>query len=288
MKKFIYFIEFILIQLLFLLFSILGYKNSSNLGYFIGKFIGPFFRSKSSIKRNLNQAEIKKENNYDLDLIASNVLGNYGRIFSEYVFMKDFRNEKLQKYITINGTNILNDIIKEQKRVVFVSGHFNNFELMAMQLDKYGINLTALYRPLNNMFLNKTMEKIRTKFICQKQIKKGRSGMRELVKNFKVGSSIALMIDQRVREGINVPFFKKPCSTTSIPAQIVKKYDCEIVPIYIERKKGYHFEMTILQPMIFDKNSSVEMITTRLNETLEQMILKNVDQWIWTHNRWQK
>ena len=286
MKRLIYLIEFILIQLLFLLFSIIGYKNSSNLGYFIGKYIGPFFRSKSSIKSNLKQAKIKNENNYDL--IANTVLGNYGRIFSEYIFMKDFRNEKLQKYITINGTNILNDIIKEQKRVVFVSGHFNNFELMAMQLDKYGINLTALYRPLNNMFLNKTMEKIRTKFICQKQIKKGRSGMRELVKNFKVGSSIALMIDQRVREGINVPFFNKPCSTTSIPAQIVKKYDCEIVPIYIERKKGYHFEMTILQPMIFDKNSSVEMITTRLNETLEQMILKNVDQWIWTHNRWQK
>ena len=286
MKRLIYLIEFILIQLLFLLFSIIGYKNSSNLGYFIGKYIGPFFRSKSSIKNNLKQAKIKNENNYDL--IANTVLGNYGRIFSEYIFMKDFRNEKLQKYITINGMNILNDIIKEQKRVVFVSGHFNNFELMAMQLDKYGINLTALYRPLNNMFLNKTMEKIRTKFICQKQIKKGRSGMRELVKNFKVGSSIALMIDQRVREGINVPFFNKPCSTTSIPAQIVKKYDCEIVPIYIERKKGYHFEMTILQPMIFDKNSSVEMITTRLNETLEQMILKNVDQWIWTHNRWQK
>ena len=288
MKKFIYFIEFVLIQLLFLLFSILGYKNSSNLGYFIGKFIGPFFRSKSSIKRNLNQAEIKKENNYDLDLIASNVLGNYGRIFSEYVFMKDFRNEKLQKYITINGINILNDIIKQKKNVVFVSGHFNNFELMAMQLDKYGINLTALYRPLNNMFLNKTMEKIRTKFICQKQIKKGRSGTRELVKNFKGGSSIALMIDQRVREGINVPFFKKPCSTTSIPAQLVKKYDCEIVPIYIERKKDYFFEMTILQPMIFDKNASIEVITAKLNETLEQMILKNVDQWIWTHNRWQK
>ena len=288
MKKFIYFIEFVLIQLLFLLFSILGYKNSSNLGYFIGKFIGPFFRSKSSIKRNLNQAEIKKENNYDLDLIASNVLGNYGRIFSEYVFMKDFRNEKLQKYITINGINILNDIIKQKKNVVFVSGHFNNFELMAMQLDKCGINLTALYRPLNNMFLNKTMEKIRTKFICQKQIKKGRSGTRELVKNFKGGSSIALMIDQRVREGINVPFFKKPCSTTSIPAQLVKKYDCEIVPIYIERKKDYFFEMTILQPMIFDKNASIEVITAKLNETLEQMILKNVDQWIWTHNRWQK
>ena len=78
MKRLIYLIEFILIQLLFLLFSIIGYKSSSNLGFFIGKYIGPFFRSKSKIKNNLKQAEIKNENNYDI--IASNVLGNYGRI----------------------------------------------------------------------------------------------------------------------------------------------------------------------------------------------------------------
>ena len=71
---------------------------------------------------------------------------------------------------------------------------------MAMQLEKSGINLAAIYRPLNNKYLNNTMEHIRKKYICKKQIKKGRSGSRELIKNFNDGSSIALMIDQRVRE----------------------------------------------------------------------------------------
>ena len=286
MKKFIYFIEFVLIQLLFLLFSILGYKNSSNLGYFIGKFIGPFFRSKSSIKRNLNQAEIKKENNYDLDLIASNVLGNYGRIFSEYVFMKDFRNEKLQKYITINGINILNDIIKQKKNVVFVSGHFNNFELMAMQIDKAEVDCAAIYRPLNNPYLNKIMEKIRKRDICKKQIKKGRSGTREIIKFLKKGTSIALMVDQRVREGEKALFFKHLATTTTIPAQLIKKYNCDLVPIYIERKNKFDFKMYVSKPIKINKNKSSGEITLFINKILEKMILKNVDQWIWTHDRW--
>ena len=286
MKKFIYFIEFVLIQLLFLLFSILGYKNSSNLGYFIGKFIGPFFRSKSSIKRNLNQAEIKKENNYDLDLIASNVLGNYGRIFSEYVFMKDFRNEKLQKYITINGINILNDIMEQKKSVVFVSGHFNNFELMAMQIEKSGIDCAAIYRPLNNPHLNDTMEKIRKKDICKKQIKKGRAGTREILKNLSKGTSIAVMIDQRVREGLKAPFFKNLATTTTIPAQLVKKYNCDVVPIYIERERKTFFKMYVSEPIKIEKTKSIYEITLFLNKILEKMILKNIDQWIWTHDRW--
>ena len=285
-KNFIYFFEFILIKILFFIFSIIGYKNSSNLGYLIGKKFGPLFRPLSKIKNNLIEAKIDEKNN--LGLIANNVLGNYGRIFSEYVFIKNFRNGKLDKYISINGSEYLNEIIEKKKRVVFVSGHFNNFELMAMQLDKYGINLAAVYRPLNNIFLNKTMEKIRTKFICKKQIKKGRSGSRELIKNFNNGTSIALMIDQRVREGIHVPFFQKSCPTTSIPAQLVKKYACEVVPVYIERKKDTFFEMTISKPILFDKEMSIIDITTRLNEILEKMILKNIDQWIWTHNRWQK
>ena len=155
MKIIIYFVEYIVVKILFFLFKIIGYKNSSNLGFLIGKYFGPLFRSKSLIKNNLIQANISDKNNFDL--IATNVLGNYGRIFSEYVFLKDFRNEKLTNYISINGQKYLDDIIKKQKKVVFISGHFNNFELMAMQLEKYGVNLTAIYRPLNNIFLNKTM-----------------------------------------------------------------------------------------------------------------------------------
>ena len=157
---------------------------------------------------------------------------------------------------------------------------------MALQIEKAGINLCAIYRPLNNVFLNKTMEEIRENFICKNQIKKGRSGTRQIIENIKKGNSVALMIDQRVREGIKINFFGKPASTTTIPAQLIKKYKCDLVPIYIERRKNNYFKMFVSEPIKIGKNKSIKEITEHLNKILEKMILKNVDQWIWTHDRW--
>jgi KDO2-lipid IV(A) lauroyltransferase len=284
MKKIVYFIEFILIKVLFIFFKIIGYKYSSNLGFLIGKIIGPIFRSKKLIIKNLQKANLQKQNN--LEKIASDVLGNYGRIFAEYVHLKNFRNDKLEKYISIEGLEHLNNLKKTKKRAVFISGHFNNFELMAMQIEKAGIELATIYRPLNNFLLNKTMEQIRTENICKNQIKKGRAGSREIIKNLIKGKSIAIMIDQRVREGIKIDFFNNQATTTTIPAQLIKKYNCELVPVYIERRKNNYFKMFVSKPIKIDKNKSVLEITKYLNNLLERMILRNIDQWIWTHNRW--
>ena len=284
MKKIIYFIEFIIIKVLFIFFKIIGYKYSSNLGFLIGKIIGPIFRSKKLIIKNLQKANLQKQNN--LEKIASDVLGNYGRIFAEYVHLKNFRNDKLEKYISIEGLEHLNNLKKTKKRAVFISGHFNNFELMAMQIEKAGIELATIYRPLNNFLLNKTMEQIRTENICKNQIKKGRAGSREIIKNLIKGKSIAIMIDQRVREGIKIDFFNNQATTTTIPAQLIKKYNCELVPVYIERRKNNYFKMFVSKPIKIDKNKSVLEITKYLNNLLERMILRNIDQWIWTHNRW--
>ena len=286
MKKLIYFIEFIFINIFFFFFKLLGYKISSNLGFLIGKLFGPIFRSKSLIVENLKKSNISIKQNYNE--VASNVLGNYGRIFSEYPFLKSFRNGKLNNFIEINGKNYLENILKEKKRVVFISGHFNNFELMAMQIEKVGIELSAIYRPLNNVFLNKTMEKIRTQYICKNQIKKGMAGTRQVIRNLKKGSSVALMIDQRVREGSKVKFFGNLATTTTIPAQLIKKYKCELVPIYIERKEKYYFKMHISKPIKINTKKTTQEITLFLNTVLEKMILKNPDQWIWTHDRWKK
>ena len=284
MKKIVYFIEFILIKVLFIFFKIIGYKYSSNLGFLIGKIIGPIFRSKKLIIKNLQKANLQKQNN--LEKIASDVLGNYGRIFAEYVHLKNFRNDKLEKYISIDGLKHLKNLKKSKKRAVFISGHFNNFELMAMQIEKAGIELATIYRPLNNFLLNKTMEQIRTENICKNQIKKGRAGTREIIKNLIKGKSIAIMIDQRVREGIKTDFFNNQATTTTIPAQLIKKYNCELVPVYIERRKNNYFKMFVSKPIKIDKNKSVLEITKFLNNLLERMILRNIDQWIWTHNRW--
>ena len=284
MRKFFYLIEFILIKLFFFILIIIGYKNGSNLGDFIGRLFGPIFRPKKVIEINLEQSGIVDKKNYNK--IISKIYGNYGRILAEYPFLKAFRNNKLNKFIEIDGLENLNKIKREKRRAVFISGHFNNFELMALQIEKAGINLCAIYRPLNNVFLNKTMEEIRENFICKNQIKKGRSGTRQIIENIKKGNSVALMIDQRVREGIKINFFGKPASTTTIPAQLIKKYKCDLVPIYIERRKNNYFKMFVSEPIKIGNNKSIKEITEHLNKILEKMILKNVDQWIWTHDRW--
>jgi len=285
MKIIRYFFEFIIVITFFFIFKIIGYKNASNLGNLIGKKIGPLFRSRHKIQENLKNSNISNSEK-DIKIIINNMWGNYGRILSEYVYLKQFREDKLKEFIEIKGLDILNEIKKNNEQVIFISGHFNNFELMAMYIEKFGIDLAAIYRPLNNKFLNPLMEKIREKYICKKQVKKGVSGTREILRHFKNGSSIALMIDQRVSEGIKTDFFGYPALTTTIPAQFIKKFNTKIVPVYIERTNNNLFKLEFYEAIKFDKNEGLQSITFKLNKILEKMILKNPDQWIWTHNRW--
>ena len=290
MKIVKYFFEFISVISVFLIFKIIGLKNASNLGSLIGRFIGPAFRSKNIIKQNIKTAlgtlDEKKEN----DIIDS-MWSNIGRTFAEYIFLKDFKFNKTNfKHIKINGINYLEDIKKNNESAIFYSGHFANFELMAMELEKFGIKCAAIYRPLNNIFLNPLMEYLRMKYICPNQIPKGRMGVREIVNKVRSGYSIALMVDQRVSEGPRAPFFNKPAHTTTIPAQLALKYNCKLVPIFIERKEGANFEITIHQPYRFEKRNDhdkdIKNIMLKINEDIEKMIIKNPKQWIWSHNRW--
>ena len=152
MKIVKYFFEFISIISLFCIFKIIGLRNASNLGGFLGKFFGPIFRSKQITKQNikigLGEIDEKKESE-----IINDMWSNIGRTFAEYVFLKDFKfNRTNFGHIKINGVYHLNEIKKNNESVIFYSGHFANFELMAMELDKFGIKCAAIYRPLNNFF----------------------------------------------------------------------------------------------------------------------------------------
>jgi KDO2-lipid IV(A) lauroyltransferase len=285
MKIIKYFFEFIIISFLFLVYKILGLKASSFISGKLFEFFGPLFRSKQIIKLNIKRA-IPQINLQEMNNIKKNMWNNYGRTLSEYMFLKNFRNTKLESIIHLEGEEILEQIKNEKTPVIFVSGHFSNFELMAMQIEKSGINLATIYRPLNNIFLNILMERIRKKYICKNQIKKGTGGVRQLLKLYKKGYSIALMIDQRVSEGIKSKFFNEDAFTTTIPAQFVKKFNCKIVPIYIERFNNINFNIKIERPLEFSKDSSTEKITRDLNIWLEKMILKDPGNWIWSHNRW--
>tara|TARA_B100001057_G_scaffold428099_1_gene453321 strand:- start:9092 stop:9946 length:855 start_codon:yes stop_codon:yes gene_type:complete len=281
-----YLIQSIIIIFLLLIFKLIGLKYSRIIAGYILRVLGPIFRSKKIAIQNLSKA-YPKLSLIEKKTIIKNMWFNYGLILAEYVFIKNFRlSEKFYKNIIIENQNELNEIKNNSKPVIFVSGHFNNFELMAMHIEKSGIDLAAIYRPLNNIFLNPIMEFIRKKYICKKQIKKGSPGTKEILKNFKRGTSIALMIDQRVSQGIASEFFNEKASTTTLPAQFVKKFGAKIIPIYIERIGLDKFKLRIFKSLKFSENESVENITLSLNKVLEEMIKKNPEQWIWTHSRW--
>ena len=283
LKTINYFFQSLLIYLFFFISRILGITLSRNIFSFIFTLIGPLFKSKEVIQKNLN---IFSQNISEPEKkqISKNMWKNYGMTFIEYIFLDYFK--KKNSHIEIIGEKNLINVIKNNKPVIFISGHFANFELMSMEITKRNIQLATIYRPLNNIFLNPLMEYLRKKYVCKNQIKKGINGVRETIEYIKKKYSIALMIDQRVSEGEKINFFGKPALTTTLPAQLSTKYDLGIIPVYIQRDKNNKFKIEF-QNEINPKNFVNKLeLTKELNKVLEKMIIRNPNQWIWTHNRW--
>lgn len=284
MIKFInYFIQSVIIYCFFLAGFILGIKNSRIVFSHIFSLIGPIFRSKKIVKRNL-EIFSSQLTNKDKSKIIIEMWKNYGKTFIEYIFLEKLRSD--DKNVIIKGEDNISNVIEQKKPVIFVSGHFANFEIMSMEITKRNIKLATIYRPLNNFFLNPFMEYLRKKNVCRNQIKKGISGVRDAIKFLKKDYSIALMIDQRVSEGEKINFFNKPALTTTLPAQLSMKLNLKIVPIFIERTKDDKFLIEFLKPIDNEKFKDKTELSEELNKVLENMIKRNPFQWIWTHNRW--
>ena len=287
MKIFKYLIEALLIYTFFIIIKVLRINFSRKLFSYIFNKIGPLIKSKEVIEENLERilGSLDHDNKHK---IISKMWSNYSSTFVEYLFLNNFK--KNSQHITIKGEEILNKIIQANKPVIFISGHFANFELMSMELTKRKIKLATIYRPLNNFFLNPFMEYVRRKYICRNQIKKGIAGIRDAVEYIKDNHCVALMVDQRVSEGKKLSFFNKNALTTTLPAQLALRYKCDIVPIYIFRKPNDYFEMEVFEPISVLSKSETEIdkleISLKINKLIEQMVLKDPSQWILTHNRW--
>jgi KDO2-lipid IV(A) lauroyltransferase len=287
MKIIKYLIQAFIIYTFFILIKILGLNISRRLFAKIFQIIGPIIKSEKTINENLEKF-LSSYNEEQKKNIKKTMWSNYGKTFVEYLFLNKFK--KNNSHINFKGKEILKSIINKNKPVIFVSGHFANFELMSMELTRETINLATIYRPLNNLFLNPFMEYVRRTYVCRNQIKKGIAGVKDSINYLKKNYSIALMIDQRVSEGKRLPFFDQMALTTTLPAQLAIKFDLEIVPIYIKRNLDDSFEMEILKPIALDRNEDLitQKINTtiKLNKILEEMISRDPGQWIWTHNRW--
>lgn len=289
MKSIKYFFEFFLVIIFFFIFKIIGLKNSSNLSCFIFKVIGPLLRNKNKIKSNIQIALPNIKKNKEKEII-NKMWCNYGRVFAEYMHLKKLRDNNF-KYIKINNENRLEELRKKNKPILFFSGHFANFELLAMIIEEKKFQVSAIYRPLNNFFLNPLMEYLRKKYLCNDQIPKsipgkGKEGTRILIDKIKSKKNIAIMIDQKVSQGIKCKLFAKDALTTNIPAQLALKHGYLLQPLKIKRYNQINFEIDVCDTLEVNTNDNQYLITRKINQILEKMVLDNPDQWIWTHDRW--
>ena len=173
-----YFFQSLLIYILFLIGRIIGIKLSRKFFANLFKFFGFIFKSKKIIRKNIRTFS-RNISNLEEKEIIDGMWKNYGMTFIEYIFLDYFR--KNNSHIFIEGEENLSNLLEKNKPVIFVSGHFANFELMSMEITKKDIPLATIYRPLNNLFLNPLMEYLRRKYVCKNQIKKGINGVREAI-----------------------------------------------------------------------------------------------------------
>ena len=281
-KKISYFFQAVIIYLFFFVGKLLGLNLSKKIFAFLFKRLGPLFKSKSIIEKNLTNFNSNLTNEQRENIISS-MWENYGITFIEYIFLSLFKEKN--DLVEVTRPDILNKI-SSNKPVIFVSGHFSNFELMSMEITKRKVKLATIYRPLNNFFLNPLMEYIRKKYVCKNQIKKGIGGVKESIQYIKAGYSIALMIDQRVSEGERLNFFNQPALTTTLPAQLALKFELPIIPVFIERRENGTYKIEFYDEITSKNFKNKIELTQKLNSILEEMIKKNPNEWIWTHNRW--
>ena len=290
MKIIRYFLEFVIVIIFFLIFKIIGLKLSSDLGEIIGKYFGPLFRKRTIAKKNILIA-FPNFNEKSINEMIDRMWKNIGRIFGEYIHINKFsiidNNKKKIVFTNRNNAEILK---KNNKPIVFFSGHFANFELMAKCLQELGFNIGAIYRPLNNIFLNPIMEFIRKKYICPIQIEKGSNGTKKLIKHISNNNPLALMVDQRLSSSIRVPFFDQPATTTITPAQLAIKYDALLVPVFLKRLEKTNFEFFIEEPLITNQTNDYDKdifnITQIMNIKIEEFIKRDPAHWLWSHDRW--
>ena len=284
-KAFNYILQSLMVYIFFVFAKIIGLKTSRYLSAKIFIIFGKYFRSKKIIFKNLEKI-IPNASIEEKDNLINKMWSNYGKTFVEYAHLKSLKRNS--NHIKLKNRKILNDIVSSGKPVIFISGHFANYELMSMELVKANIKLATIYRPLNNYFLNPYMEHVRRSYVCKNQIKKGIGGVKEAITFMKKNYSVALMVDQRVSEGPRVVFFNDGAHTTTLPAQLSNKFNCNIVPIYISRNSDETFDMEIMDPLKIQSNGDDKKntLTLEINKVMEKLILRDPGQWILTHNRW--
>ena len=271
------------------LFRLLGIDLASAAGGLLGRTV--FYRTGLTKRARANLIAVYPEKSgREIESILREMWGNLGRTVAEYAHLDKFSSGKQR--IEIANLDIAHRALATGKGVLFISGHFGNWEAMPIGAYRHGIEGGIVYRPLNHPYVDRWIVKQRLKNGMKDQIAKGAHGTRRIFTLLRAGKPIFMLVDQKTNEGLPVPFFGRAAMTTPAPAALALKLGAFIVPISNERLRGARFRMAVHEPIVFaptgDHGRDVLALTTRINEVIEEQVRHRPSQWLWIHRRWPK
>ncbi len=290
MKKLKYLAEYILFIIMTSIFRLFSIDKAANFCAICCKKIGPYLPATKIARKNIESAINGVEN---IDNILTNLWDNFGRYIGEFSFINQLSNEELDKRVEFIGLEKVKKFQDAKQPFLIFLAHQANWDIMIRKSTDIYPEMAIIYRPANNPYIDKKVlaERVGNQEITM--IAKGREGAKDIVKAIKSKKSIAMLVDQKMNEGIEVPFFGKPAMTAPAIARFALQYNYPIIPIQLVRKKqSSFFQVIIHSPLEYQNTGNREKdcydIMLSINKTLEKWIMEKKGQWFWFHNRWKK
>jgi len=279
------FISTLVFRLILWILSFLPYKSRVTVGsIFFSRIIAPLLGNFKRISDNLTLV-MPNLTNDEKKRLAQSVNKNIGKTIFELLFPDSFSDFAKKAKVTGPGFAKLIDADKSNRPIILVSGHYGNYDVVRANLRSKGIEVGALYKPMQNIHFNRLyLEKISQ--IGHPLFPRGRNGMNQMIQYLKMGNCIAILFDQVMGKGEPLKFFGKTAYTATSVAKLAIKYEAMLIPFFSERQSdGFSFELCFGEPIVHDDPLKM---TQELNDLLEGRIRENLDQWLWTHKRWKK
>ncbi|UCH74690.1 MAG: lauroyl acyltransferase [Rhodospirillales bacterium] len=274
--------------LLYGLLRLMPLDMASFFGGWLLRSLGPLTRSDTVARRNLERV-FPEMGPAEIDRIVRGVWDNFGRIMGEWPHLNRLYRSGLSDRAEIIGEEHLIKVRDAGGPLIGITGHFGNWELTGAIVSMFGLPLTVIYRPAQNPWVNWLVELSRRDFTCG-LLPKGRDAATGALTLLREGGHLGVLIDQKLNEGVAVPFFGRDAMTSPVAARLALRFRCPVIPIRAERTRGARFRITIYPPLALpdsgDRQADQTALLLEMNRMLEGWIRERPEQWFWVHRRW--
>lgn len=289
MKRFLrYPLEAAFAWLLAVLLGLLPLDAASALGGRLARLIGPRVKAHRVARRNVERA-LPELSAAEVERVLDGMWDNLGRVAAEYAHLAKLRAEPGNPRVQLEGMEHVAAVRASGKPAIFFSAHFGNWEMMTYAATSHGLPLTRIYRAPNNPWVDSLLRRLRRP-VGGMDLPKGAQGARGLIAALRAGRSLALLSDQKMNDGISVPFFGREAMTAPALAQLALRFGCPVIPAHCIRTDGAHFRLIVEPPVALpdsgDTHADIAATMRTVNAKIETWIREHPEQWLWVHKRW--